>query len=328
MATDLATDVATGVGRLEAPYALAGKRVWVAGHQGMVGTALVRRLATEDCELITAARADVDLRRQAAVEDWMAAARPEAVFLAAATVGGILANATRPAEFIYDNLAIETNVLHAAWRCGVERLLFLGSACIYPKHASQPMAEEALLTGPLEPTNQWYAVAKIAGMKLCEALRAQYGCDFISAQPNNLYGPGDNFDLESSHVIPALLVKAHRAKLAGVASFDVWGTGRPRREFLYVDDLADALVFLMRHYTGSLHINIGTGEEVTVRALARAVAETVGFEGDLAFDTERPDGTPRKLLDVGRLRRLGWTGKTGLAKGLEATYAWYLANVA
>ena len=313
-------------GKLGSPYDLTAKRVWVAGHRGMVGSALVRRLASEDCELISASREALDLRRQADVEAWMAETRPQAVVLAAATVGGILANATRPAEFLYDNLAIETNIVHAARRIGVEKLLFLGSACIYPREAPQPMAEGALLSGPLEPTNQWYAVAKIAGMKLCEAYRAQYGCDFISAQPNNLYGPGDNFDLETSHVIPALIVKTHRAKVDAADSVEVWGTGKPLREFLYVDDLADALVFLLKTYSAAGHINIGTGEEITVRDLARAVARTVGFEGGFVFNADKPDGAPRKLLDVGRLKRLGWVGMTGLGDGLEVTYDWYRAN--
>ena len=315
-------------GKLERPFDLAGKRVWVAGHDGMVGSALVRRLVAEDCELVSVPRHSLDLRRQAEVEAWMAETQPQVIVVAAATVGGILVNATRPAEFLYDNLAIESNIVHAAHGLGVEKLLFLGSACIYPREASQPMAEEALLTGPLEPTNQWYAVAKIAGLKLCDAYRAQYGCDFISVQPNNLYGPGDNFDLESSHVIPALVAKTHRAKAEGAAAVEVWGTGKPLREFLYVDDLADALVFLLKTYSAAGHINIGTGEEVTIRDLATAVARVVGFEGDFDFNTEKPDGAPRKLLDVSRLKRLGWTGKTSLGDGLVATYDWYRSNVA
>jgi GDP-L-fucose synthase len=320
--------VAPEQGKLGQPYDLTGKRVWVAGHRGMVGSAVMRRLATEDCEPVSVPRDSLDLRRQAEVEAWMADVRPQAIIVAAATVGGIQANATRPAEFLYDNLAIATNIVHAARGLGVEKLLFLGSACIYPREAAQPMAEEALLSGPLEPTNEWYAVAKIAGMKLCEAYRVQYGCDFISAQPNNLYGPGDNFDLETSHVIPALIAKTHRAKADGAAAVEVWGTGKPLREFLFVDDLADALVFLLKTYSGAGPINIGTGEEITVGALAEAVAGVVGFQGGFDFNTEKPDGAPRKLLDAGRLKRLGWTGKTGLAEGLEATYAWYKANLA
>ncbi len=252
------------------PYHLAGKRVWVAGHRGMAGSAIVRRLTSENCEILTVTRAEVDLRRQAEVEAWMGKARPQAVFLAAATVGGILANATRPAEFLYDNLAIETNVIHAARKTGVEKLLLLGSSCIYPRLAPQPMTEEQLLTGPLESTNEWYAVAKIAGIKLCQAYRRQYGCDFVSAMPTNLYGPGDNYDLEQGHVAAALQVKVHRAKLTGAPHIELWGTGTPKREFLFVDDLADALVFLMKHYSGEAHINVGTGEEITIRELARA----------------------------------------------------------
>ena len=320
--------VAPEPGKLARPYDLTGKRVWVAGHRGMVGSAVVRRLASEDCELISVPRTSLDLRRQADVEAWMAETRPQVIVVAAATVGGILANATRSAEFLYDNLAIETNIVHAALGLGVEKLLFLGSACIYPREASQPMAEDALLSGALEPTNQWYAVAKIAGMKLCEAYRAQYGCDFISAQPNNLYGPGDNFDLESSHVVPALIAKTHRAKVDGAAGVEVWGTGTPLREFLYVDDLADALIFLLKTYSGAGPVNIGTGEEVTIRELAGAVARVVGFDGSFDFNTDKPDGAPRKLLDVGRIMGLGWKRKTGLDDGLEATYDWYKANVA
>ncbi len=308
----------------EVPYDLAGKRVWVAGHGGMVGSALVRRLAAENCELLTVTRQQADLRRQKEVEDWMAENKPRAVFVAAATVGGILANSTRPAEFIYNNLAIETNVIHAAWKTGVEKLLFLGSSCTYPKNPPQPVPEEALLTGSLEPTNQWYAVAKIAGIKMCEAYRKQYGCDFISAQPTNLCGPGDNFDLTAGHVIPALIVKAHEAKLAGKDRFEVWGTGKPRREFLFVDDLADALVFLMKEYSDDIHVNVGSGEEFSIADLARAVAEAVGFEGEIVFDSSKPDGMGRKLLDLSRLTRLGWTARTSLPEGLRQTYEWYL----
>jgi GDP-L-fucose synthase len=307
-------------------YDLRGKRVWVAGHRGMVGAALVRRLGSEDCEIVTVPRAEVDLRRQAEVEAWLAAARPHAIFVAAATVGGIYANDTRPAEFLYDNLMIAANIIAAAWRIGVEKLLFLGSSCIYPRLAPQPMSEDALLTGPLEPTNEWYAVAKIAGLKLCQAYRKQYGADFISAQPTNLYGAGDTFDLAASHVVPALLMKAHEAKETGAPSLTVWGTGTPKREFLYVEDLADALVFLMRHYSGPIPLNIGTGEEVTIRELAERVCEVVGFRGKLVFDTEKPDGTPRKLVDCRRLHALGWRHRTPLAEGLAAAYAWYLAT--
>jgi GDP-L-fucose synthase len=314
--------------RLAQPFRLAGKRVWVAGHCGLVGGAIMRRLASERCQLLTATHAELDLRRQSETEAWLLEHRPEAVFVAAATVGGILANDTRPAEFLYDNLAIEANIVHGAWRAGVKKLLLLGSACIYPRLAAQPMAEDALLTGSLEPTNEWYAVAKITGLKLCQAYRRQYGCDFIAAQPNNVYGPGDNFDLESSHVIPALMVKAHRAKEAGAPTFAVWGTGSPKREFLYVDDLADALVFLMGQYSGPVALNIGTGEELTIRELAETVADVVGFKGRVAFDATRPDGMPRKLLDVARLKALGWRAKTRLREGLERTYAWYLETLA
>ncbi|MDP6573942.1 MAG: GDP-L-fucose synthase [Rhodospirillales bacterium] len=310
------------------PYSLSGKRVWVAGHGGMVGSALVRRLRSEDCELLTVGRDQADLRRQSEVEAWLDDAKPQAVFVAAATVGGILANSTRPAEFIYDNLAIETNVVQAARAAEVEKLLLLGSSCIYPKLAPQPMAEDALLSGPLEPTNQWYAIAKIAGIMMCRAYRSQYGCDFIAAQPTNLYGPNDNFDLASSHVLPALIAKAHAAKNEGAPSLEVWGSGTPRREFLYVDDAADALVFLMKNYSGEDQINVGTGRDITIRELAETVIDAIGFNGELKFDASKPDGTPRKLLDVGRLTAFGWTAKTELRDGVELTYRWYLDNVA
>jgi GDP-L-fucose synthase len=305
-------------------FDLAGRRVWVAGHGGMVGRALVGRLADEGCELLTVGRGELDLRDRAATASWVARNKPQAVFVAAAKVGGILANDNRPAEFIGDNLAIESSVVHSAWANGVEKMLFLGSSCIYPRDAAQPMSEDALLTGPLEPTNQWYAIAKIAGIMLCQAYRRQYGCDFISAMPTNLYGPGDNFDLESSHVMPALIRKCHEAKVAGRDSVEIWGTGRPRREFLYVDDLADALVHLMRNYSDEGHINVGTGTDVTIRELAETVAEVVGFEGGFAYDSTKPDGTPRKLLDVSRLSALGWQAKTALRDGLAETYDWFL----
>jgi len=308
-------------------FELRGKRVWVAGHRGMVGSALVRRLKTEGCEIVTIARGRVDLRRQAETEDWIASTRPDAVFIAAAKVGGILANDTRPAEFIHDNLAIELNVIHGAYRVGVKKLMFLGSSCIYPRLAPQPIVENALLTGPLEPTNQWYAIAKIAGVELCQAYRRQYGCDFIAAMPTNLYGPGDNFDLASSHAVAALIRKAHEAKVAGRQMFEVWGTGRPLREFLYVDDCADALVHLMKHYSDDSHVNIGTGEDITIRDMAAAVARVVGYTGRFAFDLSKPDGTPRKLLDVSYLHALGWRHKTSLEEGLRRTYAWFLDHV-
>ncbi|MCL4838697.1 MAG: GDP-L-fucose synthase, partial [Thermoanaerobaculia bacterium] len=282
-------------------------RIYVAGHRGLVGSAIVRRLAREGfTNLLTASREEVDLRSQSAVEAWFRAERPEYVFLVAGTVGGILANSTRPAEFLYDNLMIHATVVHAAWRTGVKRLLYLGSSCIYPRMAPQPMREEHLLTGPLEPTNEPYAVAKIAGIRLCQAYRTQYGCDFISAMPTNLYGPGDNFDLVSSHVLPALIRRFHEAKEAGEREMVVWGTGAPRREFLHVDDLADACLFLMRHYGEAEHVNVGTGEEVTIRELAEAVRDAVAPGIALRFDPTKPDGMPRKLLDVARLHALGW----------------------
>jgi len=302
------------------PFDLAGKRIFVAGHRGMVGSAVVRRLQTEDCEILTAGREVLDLRDQAATKAFFDRNRPEVVVLAAAKVGGILANDTYPADFLYDNLVIETNVIGAAFQAGVRKLLFLGSSCIYPKFAPQPIPEDALLTGALEPTNEWYALAKIAGIKLCDAYRKQYGADFISAMPSNLYGPGDNFDLRTSHVLPALMRKAHEAKLAGARSLEVWGTGTPRREFLYVDDLADALVFLLKHYSEPGHINVGTGEDVTIRELAELICRTVGFEGELVFDSSKPDGTPRKLMDVGKLSAMGWRARTSLLEGVAKTY--------
>ncbi|QCG93213.1 GDP-L-fucose synthase (plasmid) [Azospirillum sp. TSA2s] len=305
-----------------------GKRVWVAGHRGMAGSAILRRLAGEGCEVLTADRATLDLRRQEEVERWVAQQRPDLVFVAAATVGGILANATRPAEFLYDNLVIETNIIHAAYRTGVGKLVFLGSSCIYPRLAEQPMREDALLTGPLEPTNEWYAVAKIAGIKLCQAYRRQYGCDFIAAMPTNLYGIGDNFDLQGGHVAAALLAKIHRAKAEGLDSVEIWGTGTPKREFLFADDLADGLVHLAKHYSDEPHVNIGTGSEVSIRELADLVADVVGYPGRFQYDTSKPDGTPRKLLDVSRMTALGWTAPTSLRDGFAATYCWYLERLA
>jgi len=304
-------------------FDLSGRRVWVAGHRGMVGAALVRRLNTEPCEILTAGREVMDLRRQAEVEDWMAAEQPDLVFVAAATVGGILANDRRPADFLYDNLAIETNIIEAARQVGTAKLVFLGSTCIYPKLAPQPMPEDALLTGPLEETNQWYAIAKIAGIKLCDAFRRQHGCDFISAQPTNLYGLEDNFELTSSHVLPALMRKIHEAKETGAKVVEIWGSGTPRREFLYVDDLADALVFLARTYSAEGHVNIGTGSDVTIMELAQAIARTVGYDGAFHCDASKPDGTPRKLVDVSKLSALGWTARTSLEDGLGQTYRWY-----
>jgi GDP-L-fucose synthase len=313
---------ATGAG-----YAIAGKRVWVAGHRGMVGSALLRRLAREDCEVLTVTRQECDLARQEQVERWLSAARPHAVIVAAAKVGGILANDRYPAEFLYDNLMIEANVIHTAQRVGVEKLLFLGSSCIYPKFAPQPMPEEALLEGQLEPTNQWYAIAKIAGIKLCQAYRRQYGCDFISAMPTNLYGPGDNFDLLSSHVVPALMAKMHAARQAGADEVEIWGTGRPRREFLHVDDLADACIHLLEVYSGEMHINVGCGADQTIAELAETIRRVVGFGGRLRYNSERPDGTPQKLLDTGRLSALGWRPGIALEDGLADAYRWYRERV-
>jgi GDP-L-fucose synthase len=307
-------------------YSLEGKSVWVAGSRGMVGSAIVRRLQRENCKILTVDRRQVDLQRQNQVEDWLAAAKPDVVFLAAATVGGILANSSRPAEFIYDNLAIETNIVHAAWKSGVQRLLFLGSSCVYPRLAPQPLTEDALLTGSLEPTNEWYAIAKIAGIKLCQAYRRQYGCDFISAMPTNLYGPGDNYDLRESHVAAALQAKVHQAKVAKIDQVTVWGTGTPRREFLYVDDFADAAVFLVKNYSDEAPINVGTGQDISVREFATLVAKVLGYQGALVFDPSKPDGTPRKVLDVSRLTALGWTAKTPLEEGIKRAYEWYISS--
>ncbi len=308
-------------------FALSGKRVFVAGHRGMVGSAIVRRLAGEDCEILTVGRDEVDLRDQAGVRAWLADRRPHAVVLAAAKVGGILANDTYPADFLFDNLAIETAVIEGSFRAGVEKLLFLGSSCIYPKFAPQPIPEDALLTGPLEPTNEWYAIAKIAGLKMCEAYRRQHGVDYISAMPTNLYGPGDNYDLEKSHVIPALLRKAHDARATGADSLQIWGSGSPRREFLHVDDAADAMVHLLKTYSGNRHVNVGSGEDITILELARLVCEVVGFRGRIVTDPTKPDGTPRKLMDVSRLKAMGWAPKYDLRSGLEHAYAWFVAHV-
>lgn len=301
-------------------YNLQGKRVWVAGHRGMVGSAIVRRLEAEHCEILTVARDEVDLRNQQQVSDWVSANKPQAVFLAAAKVGGILANDTRPAEFLYENLMIEANIIEASYRAEVEKLLFLGSSCIYPKFAEQPITEEALLTGALEQTNEWYAIAKIAGIKLAQAYRKQYGCDFISAMPTNLYGPGDNFDLTSSHVLPALLRKAHEAKMRGDNEMVIWGTGTPRREFLHADDCADALVFLMKTYSDESHINVGSGEDISILDLTKLICEIVGFEGEIKHDLSKPDGTPRKLMSADKLSAMGWKPTVDLAGGVDATY--------
>ncbi len=307
-------------------FDLAGAKVWVTGHQGMVGSALIRRLRSQDCQLLTASRQELDLRNQQAVEAWFADNKPDAVFHAAGTVGGIGANSAYPADFIYDNLAMATHVIHAAYRTKVKKLLFLGSSCIYPKFAPQPITEDALLTGALEPTNQWYAVAKIAGLKLCAAYRRQYGCDFISAMPTNLYGLHDNFDSLTSHVLPGLIARIHRAKLAGLDAVEVWGTGTPRREFLFVDDLAEALVHMMRVYSDEPPVNIGTGEDITIAELAHLVAGCIGFTGKILFDPTKPDGTPRKLLDISRIRQMGWRPSTTLQDGIARTYAWFLQN--
>jgi len=307
-------------------FDLAGKRVFVAGHRGMVGAALVRRLAQEGCTVLTAGREELDLTRQEPVERWIKEKSPQAVFIAAAKVGGILANASFPAQFLYDNLVIEANLIHAAHKAGVGKLVFLGSSCIYPKLAPQPIKEGALLTGPLEPTNEWYAVAKIAGLKLCEAYRRQYGCDFVSAMPTNLYGPGDNFDLNTSHILPALIRKMHDAKIANAAEVVIWGTGTPLREFLHVDDCADALVHIMKFYSGDTHINVGSGEELSVLELAMLTARIIGFKGEIVHDLSKPDGTPRKLMDSTKLRTLGWRPQIGLEEGIRTTYEWFLTR--
>jgi len=307
-------------------YELQSKRIWVAGHRGLVGSALVRRLEREGCEIVTAPRATCDLRDAAQVNRFMEEIRPQAILLAAARVGGIHANDAFPADFIYDNLMIQTNVIGAAHRFSVEKLVFLGSSCIYPKFALQPIREEALMTGSLEPTNQWYATAKIAGIKLCQAMRRQHGCDFIALMPTNLYGPGDNFDLQESHVVPALLAKAHEARVHRKDAVEIWGSGKPLREFLYVDDAADGIVFAMKHYSGEEIINLGTGKEISIAALAALICDVVGFDGAIKFDPSKPDGTPRKLLDVTRIARLGWTAQTPLRLGLERTYRWYLEH--
>ncbi|MCB0973880.1 MAG: GDP-L-fucose synthase [Actinobacteria bacterium] len=302
-------------------------KIFVAGHRGLVGSALVRRLQADGFQnILTASRDELDLRNQAAVNDYFQRERPDIVFLAAGTVGGIMANSTRPAEFIYDNMLIHATVVHASYLSGVRKLLYLGSSCIYPRQAHQPIDEAQLLTGPLEPTNEWYAIAKISGIKLCQAYRQQYGCDFISAMPTNLYGPFDNFDLTSSHVVPALIRKFHDAKLAGATQVEIWGTGSPMREFLYVEDMADACVFLMNNYSDHDHINVGTGTDVTISELAETLRSIVIPDAELVFDTSKPDGMPRKVLNVDRLAELGWSAVTPLSDGLARTYEWFTSQ--
>ena len=306
------------------PFSLSGKKVWVAGHRGMVGSAIVRRLATENCDVITAGRDELDLVNQANVDAWMATNKPDVIFMAAAKVGGILANDSLPADFLYDNLMIASNVTRAAHACNVQKMLFLGSSCIYPKMASQPISEDALLTGPLEPTNEAYAIAKIAGIKLAQSYRKQHGCDFISAMPTNLYGPGDNFNLNTSHVLPALMRKAYEAKDAGEAAMVIWGTGTPRREFLHADDCADACVFLMQNYSGHEHVNVGSGSDISILELADLVSRVVGFAGGVECDLSKPDGTPRKLMDSSRLNSLGWQPSIDLENGVADAYSYFL----
>ena len=308
-------------------FDLGGRRVWVAGHRGMAGAAIVRRLQREPCEIVTATRGELDLLRQADVHAWVADQKIDAIFLAAATVGGIMANSTRPAEFLYENLVIETNAIHAAKSAGVKKLLFLGSSCIYPRMAEQPMKEEALLTGALEPTNEWYAIAKIAGIKLCAAFRRQYGCDFISVMPTNLYGPGDRYDAENGHVVAALIMKVHAAKMANSATVELWGSGTARREFLFTEDLADACVFVMKHYSGEMFLNVGTGRDMTILELAESIARVAGWKGAFTFDRSKPDGMPRKVMDVSRLTALGWSAQSTFDEGIRQAYDWYVANM-
>jgi len=308
-------------------FDLRGRRIWVAGHRGMAGSAIMRRLAREECEILTVNRSELDLLRQADVHAWLADRKVDAVFAAAATVGGILANTTRPADFIYDNLVVETNVIHAAHMAGVRKLLFLGSSCVYPRLAKQPMREEALLTGTLEPTNEWYAIAKIAGIKLCQAFRRQYGCDFVSVMPTNLYGPGDRYNPQDGHVVAALIMKIHAAKIANCATVELWGSGAARREFLFTEDLADACVFVMKNYSGEMALNVGTGHDMTILELAERIAKIVDWNGVFTFDQSKPDGMPRKVMDVSRLRNLGWSAETDFDTGMREAYEWYLAHV-
>lgn len=310
-------------------FDLCGQRVWVSGHRGMVGSALLRRLATEPvADVLTAGRDQLDLTDQAAVNQWVSDAKPDVAIIAAAKVGGIVANDSAPADFLYENLMIASHSIHVAYQAGVKKLLFLGSSCIYPKYAEQPIREDSLLTGPLEPTNQWYAIAKIAGVKLCQAYRAQHGCDFISAMPTNLYGPGDNYDLQTSHVIPALIRKAEAARLAGDESMEIWGTGSARREFMHVDDLADAAIFVLKHYSDAGPINIGAGDDVTILELTQAVMDAVGFQGEITHDRTKPDGTPRKLMDGSKLSKMGWATSIPLNVGLARTVETFRQEIA
>jgi len=309
------------------PYVLKGKRVWVSGHGGMVGSAIVRRLDSEaPSEILTTTRKELNLLNQSDVHVWMRENRPDIVIIAAAKVGGIHANNVYPAEFLYENLMIAANIIHAAHKVNVEKLLFLGSSCIYPKFADQPIQESSLLTGALEPTNEWYAVAKIAGIKLCESYRKQYGCDFISAMPTNLYGPGDNYHPENSHVIPALIRKAHNAKIEKAPTMEVWGTGLVRREFMHADDCADGLIFALKNYSENSHINIGTGSDITIQELAQTIADVVGYKGELVNNVSQPDGTPRKLMANDKLKVMGWTPNILLEAGLKQAYDWFLNN--
>jgi len=323
MANNLSSELE---GLLTKPFDLKNKTVWVAGANGMVGSATIRRLESEHCKILAPIRSELDLRNQKDVNDWVSNKKPDVVIVAAATVGGILANSSYPAEFIYNNIIIESNIIHASYLNKVKKLLFLGSACIYPRNTSQPITEEALLTGALEPTNESYAIAKIAGIKICEAYRKQYGCDYISAQPNNLYGPRDNFDLESGHVIPSLMHRTHLATMNQENSLTVWGTGMVKREFLHVDDCADALIHLLKNYSGVSHINIGTGKEITIKELAQMITNIVGFTGKLNFDSTKPDGSPRKLLDNRKMDALNWKSAIKLKDGLDSTYRWFQNN--
>lgn len=312
-------------GWLESPLDLKGKRLWVAGHEGLVGSALLRRLKSEQCRILTAPRT-LDLRDQARTLDWMRIHKPDMVIVAAAKVGGILANRDAPAQFLYDNLTISSNIIHSAYEVGVEKLLYLGSSCIYPKQAVQPIAEDALLSGPLEPTNEAYAIAKIAGLKLCETYRAQYGCDFIAAMPCNLYGPGDRFEAQSSHVIPAMILKMHEAKISAAPYLQFWGSGKPLREFMHVDDAADGLVYLLQNYAGAQHVNLGSGEEVSISVLARKIARVTGYEGRIMFDPDMPDGVMRKIMDSSHVLAHGWRPSITLDQGLEETYEWFVKH--